>query len=253
MVYGLRANPADRSNIAVYSTSATGVTLRVTALSGTGDGARVVIDSAKALPPFGWFQWSFDSTGLVNGSVLVEKVGGLGTFGAYGVVDDNVTNDGSIFGAVPTGALSQGMLQLPVLVETARFAGELLLANGGSSAARLDLSYAESLSEAASGTVSVTLAPGEQRIIPGAIDFLRRGGIPLGAAGAAGARRLGAHHRRPAVRCRLRGRAHGVADRGWRPSSASSRRRWPSGRARGTKRFFTACAPMRRTDRTSPP
>ncbi|HSB64842.1 MAG TPA: hypothetical protein VLJ18_11785 [Thermoanaerobaculia bacterium] len=185
MVYGLRANPADRSNIAVYNTSANAVTLRVTALSGTGDGARVEIDPARSLSPYGWFQWSFNSTGLVNGSVLVEKIGGLGTFGAYGVVDDNVTNDGSIFGAVPVGPLSAGTLQLPVLVETPRFSSELLLANGGSSHARLDLSYTESLSEAVSGTVSVMLAPGEQRILPGAIDFLRKGGVPLGAAGAA--------------------------------------------------------------------
>ena len=185
LVYGLRANAADRSNVAVYNTSASPVTLRVTALSGAGDGARVVVDPARLLPPWGWFQWSFDATGLSNGIVLVEKTAGTGTFGAYGVVDDNVTNDGSILGAVPAGALAAGTLQLPVLVETSRFTSELLLANGGSSPARLDLTYTESLADAATGTVSVTLAPGEQRILPGAIDFLRRAGVPLGVAGAA--------------------------------------------------------------------
>ncbi|HEX5856303.1 MAG TPA: kelch repeat-containing protein [Thermoanaerobaculia bacterium] len=185
MVYGLRANAADRSNIAVYNTSASAVTLRATALSGSGDGARVVIDPARPLPPHGWFQWSFDATGLANGSVLVEKVEGSGTFGAYGVVDDNVTNDGSILGAVPAEAVSAGTLQLPVIVETPRFTSEFVLANGGSSPARLDLTYTESLADSASGTMSVTLAPGEQRILPGAIDVLRRGGVPLGAAGAA--------------------------------------------------------------------
>ena len=136
-----------------------------------------MIDPARPCPHSGWFQWSFDATGLVNGSVLVEKTGGSGTFGAYGVVDDNVTNDGSILGAVPAGAVSAGTLQLPVLVETPRLLERAAPRERRRFPARVDFTYRESISGTASGTMSVTLAPGEQRILPGAIDVLRKGGV----------------------------------------------------------------------------
>ncbi|MEO6325441.1 MAG: hypothetical protein ABIT01_03175 [Thermoanaerobaculia bacterium] len=191
VVHGLRVNAGDRSNIAVYEASGNPVTLRVTAISGSGDGARVVLDGALALGAREWRQFSFGSTGLTSGRVLVERVSGSGSFGAYGVVNDNVTNDGSFIPPVPASTSVASWL-VPVLVETARFQSELVLANGAESPVTLELAYRESLGPGGAGTVPLTLAAGEQRVIPSAIDFLRRSGVPLGEAGAsrAGALRI---------------------------------------------------------------
>jgi hypothetical protein len=111
-------------------------------------------------------------------------VAGEGSFGAYGVVNDNLTNDGSFIGAVPAQASAEAVLQVPVLVETPSFVSELVLTNRGEAAETLRLRYLESLAGTGAGTpVEVTLGPGTQRILPGALDELRRLGAGLAPAG----------------------------------------------------------------------
>lgn len=184
-VFGLRSNATDRSNVAVFNQSPFPVSLKVTAVSGdVSDARRVTIADPLDLGPFQWKQYAFGDTGLANGHVVVERPGGDASFDAYGVVNDNATNDGS-FVASDTSSLSLTSLVVPVLVETTRFRSELLVANGGEGPATLDLTYVESLDPTpAVGTARISLRPFEQLVIPNAIDYLRRSGAPLGAAGA---------------------------------------------------------------------
>ncbi|MEO6323141.1 MAG: hypothetical protein ABIT01_21155, partial [Thermoanaerobaculia bacterium] len=193
-VYGLRASAQDRSKVALFSVSAIPVTVRITAFSGSGDGRRVVFREAETLAPFAWIQYDglLAETGISNGYVTIEQTSPNGAFGAYGVTNDNVTNDGSFLSASP-GSASGNQLTVPVLVETARFRSELILANRASTSAQLTLRYTESLDGAGGGgSVALTLAPGEQRLIDDAVDFLRRSGVSIRAKGAsfAGALRV---------------------------------------------------------------
>lgn len=188
IVFALRSTDSDRSNLAIYNVGADPVTLRITLFSGAGDGRRVVLSDHLALGAYGWTQ--FDNLlagfGMTNAWALLERTSATGAFGAYGVINDRATNDGSFVGPV-SAAQTGSMLTLPVLVETGSIQSELVLANRGSLPAFLSLNYVESLSPrfAAGGRLNVALAPGEQRIISGAIDFLRENGVILGPKGAA--------------------------------------------------------------------
>lgn len=187
-LFGLRANATDRSNFTVFNASADPVTLQVSAYSGAGDGATAAVNDALTLGPFGWKQYSLaGDAGLSNGFAIVERTGGVGMFGAYGVANDQTTQDASYASPV-FGTFLSGYVNLPVLAESTTQASELTLTNAGFQTATLQLVYKESNapSGGAGGTAQVTLQPNEQRIIPNAIDFLRGlPGITLGAKGAA--------------------------------------------------------------------
>ena len=189
-LYGLRSTPTDRTNVAVFNTSSDPVTLKVTVCSGTGDGRCVVFRAAETLPPYGWLQYGsneiLDGNGITRGWVTVDQTSVTGSFGAYAVINDNTTNDGSF--VLPVGgAITGRTLTVPVLVETPAFRSELILANKGTSAVMLTLSYLESLYPEAGGggELFVTLAAQEERIIPEAVDYLRRNGVYIGAKDAA--------------------------------------------------------------------
>lgn len=187
-IFGLRSNDQDRSNVAVYNTGSTPVVLKVTVTSGSGDGKQVVVQGSETLAPWGWFQHSgiLAAAGITNGYVTVERVSAEGSFDAYGVINDNATNDGSFVPSVSGGDTGSTLI-LPVLVETSAFRSELVLANKSTSSVTFNLNYLESLTPSLGpgGVVSLTLAAGEQRIIPEAIDYFRRNGATVGSAGAA--------------------------------------------------------------------
>ncbi len=189
-VYGVRTSDADRSNLAVYNMGKDPVSLKVTLVSGDdGSSFEVTAGVPLVLPAYGWFQYSgiLNAAGFSAGYAIVERVTGSGPFGAYGVVNDQLTNDGSFIPAL-SGTQSGSRLTAPVLVETSAFESELILTNRGSAAATFTLRYVESISPAkgAGGTVTVDVAAGRQRIIPKAIDFLRSKGISIGVRGEAG-------------------------------------------------------------------
>jgi hypothetical protein len=186
MLYGLRSTPADRSNLAVYNVSSEPVTLEVTVFSGAGDGRSAVLAAADTLPPYGWKQYNrvLDGVGYTNGWARVRRVSGNGTFGAYAVINDNATNDGSfVTSVIPVDTLP--FLNVPVLVETPTFGTELLLADSADAPATLVLTYRESLTGTATGSTTLVLQPHTQLIQPDAIAFLRQRGIPIGPTGAA--------------------------------------------------------------------
>jgi hypothetical protein len=186
----MRQNDSDRSNVAVFNTGSDPVTLKITAFSGD-DGTSAVVDASKTLPAGGWAQYSgiLGSVGIPQGWVTIERTSASGSFSAYGVINDNGTNDGSY--VLPTAFSPNPFLlpaiTLPVIVETAAFQSEMVVANKSADTVTFLLSYTESLSPAdgsVKGTVPLTLQPNEQRIIRGAVDFFRQLGVPLGAQGA---------------------------------------------------------------------
>jgi hypothetical protein len=189
LIFGLRANATDRSNVAVFNSSTTtSVDVKMTAFSGAGDGQSKVIREALTLSPLGWAQVSFGGeSGYSNG--WMEIVGPcLGPDGcpvrAYGVINDNVTNDGSYINPVSGDFTVGGFVNIPVIVEAGAFRSELLLSNSANHSQVFRLNYQESINPAGGkGVVTVTLGPAEQRIIPDAIQFLRTNGIALAPTG----------------------------------------------------------------------
>jgi photosystem II stability/assembly factor-like uncharacterized protein len=184
-LFGLRESPGERTNLAVGNAGDTGdITLRVT-LYPAGGGQSLALPDV-VLQPGQWSQTNraLATAGYSQGYARVERVQGDSPFFAYAVFNDNVTNDGSYVPAVSTQAGAEPLI-LPVLVETPVFKSELILANPGSVPATVTMSYVESLSPALGpgGTVTEVLQAGEQRIIPGATDFLRAKGVPVGAVG----------------------------------------------------------------------
>lgn len=189
-LYGLRSSPNDRSNLALVNTSSNApVTLRVTLYSGVaGDGRTFVLTPDTTLAAGQWFQVSrvLDLAGYSNGYAKIDLVSGTGPYLAYAVINDNTTNDGSYVAAEPASMPAEARL-LPVLVESAAYQSELVLTNPSSTAQTALLSYVESASPAggAGGTVTLSFQPGEQKIIPGAIDYLRTNHISIGPKGSA--------------------------------------------------------------------
>lgn len=188
-LFGLRHDEKDRSNVAIVNTTSEPLRVRVTAASGSGDGKRVVVRDALDVGPFGWTQISsiLQAAGITQGWVTIERTGPTGAFAAYGVINDNETGDGSYVWPTVRG-VSGSSITVPALVETGAFESELVLANRGTRPALLTLRYLESLSPdlGAGGTANVTLPPGTQLIIPGALDDLRARGVSIGARGASG-------------------------------------------------------------------
>jgi len=184
-LYGLRSTPNDRTNVAVFNTSADPVTLKVTVTSGTGDGRSVVFRPAETLPPYGWLQYGsaqiLDENAITKGWAVIEQTSTRGSFGAYAVINDSTTNDGSFLSPVRPN-VSSTTLAVPVLTETPTFRSELILANRGRSPVALVLSYTESLTPSAGtgGSIDLQLGAQEELIIPEAVDYLRSHGIHIG-------------------------------------------------------------------------
>ena len=187
VVHGLRTTTSERSNLAVFNPGPSFTTVRVIATSGTGDGREVVAADALRLEAGEWRQIDgiLAKAGLEQGWAVIERTEG-GVFGAYGVVNDGGTNDGSFLEALPDTAMATSVT-IPALVETPAFRTELLLVNRGTAPVTLTLDYRESLSPALGkgGTATTTLVPREQRIVPEALSHLRALGVGIGTAGAA--------------------------------------------------------------------
>jgi hypothetical protein len=188
-LYGLRENAADRTNLALVNagTSST-ITLAVTLFNGAGTGS-LRLSPDVSLGPRQWTQIGqvLSQAGFAAGYARIDLLSGSGPYYAYAVFNDNVTNDGS-FVPPGTGSPLSEALCLPVLVETSVFQSELVLTNSSTAAQIATLTYAESLAPSlgSGGSVALTLAAGEQRIISAAIDFLRQQqGVSIGPMGAA--------------------------------------------------------------------
>ena len=191
-VFGLRQNDTDRSNLALQNvefSSSDPIRLRVTVYDGSTSAGFPLPDID--LPPGGFIQINgiLQSYGLslTQGYSRVERIAGSSPFYAYGVINDQVTSDGSFVTPMADQSPPSSLLLVPSIVESARYSSEVMLANWSSSGKRLQLRYVESQSGVAMSPVSLELdlKAGEQKLIPDFLDFLRQQGVSgLGQPGA---------------------------------------------------------------------
>lgn len=196
---GLRQTETDRSNVAVQNAGRPSdgtVVLRLTVFSGdpAQPVSKVLPDVALAPGAFAQFSGILGNNGLTltNGYVKVERVSGTAPFFAYAVINDQVTSDGSFVPPFAEAALAgKAGLTVPVIVETGSpsfFGSELVATNTGSATRTLRFAFVADAVQTADKTASFTLElrPGEQRVIPALVQYLRDQHVAgIGAAGAA--------------------------------------------------------------------
>jgi hypothetical protein len=193
-ICGLRQNHSDRSNVALQnagSASAGTISLRLTVFSGYEGPSYVHVLPDLALPAGGFAQiseilnsagWAFET-----GYVRVERISGTAPYYAYGVINDQINSDGSFIAPIPESALAgKTRMTLPVVVEAGAYTTELVVTNWSSSAKTLNCKYvSENIQTSdASASFTLTVNPGQQRIIPNLVQWLRDSQITgIGAAG----------------------------------------------------------------------
>jgi N-acetylglucosamine-6-sulfatase len=186
-VFGLQQNTTQRSNLALVNTSDVPLTLHTVFYGPTG---QLLSTVDTGLGPHGWAQLNtpLAGPGAASGLAIVTRASGTGTFSAYGVLNDQVTSDGSYIPPLVADTSAADRL-VPIVLSVAGYASDLTLTNLTSSPLTLTLTYKASPqlgSGEGSGTGTVTLAPNEQRIAPDALAFLRQAGIGVPTTGDAG-------------------------------------------------------------------
>ncbi len=173
-----------RSNLAIVNGGPEPVTLRVRLEGPNGEDLGVLSD--WTLPAWGWKQFDRPLEGkATSGRAVVTRLSGTSPFSAYGVLNDSGTSDGSFVPPLVPGVPGAADRMIPVVLDvkglgTSRYATEVTLANLGSAPLALTLAYSATAQfGGGSGSVPLTLAAGEQRIIPDAISFLRAGGLAI--------------------------------------------------------------------------
>lgn len=181
-LFGLQQNAAQRSNVAVVNAGPDPIVLRVSLQGPSGEDLGALPD--QPLGPWGWFQFNQPLAGKApSGRAVVTRVSGASPFTAYAVLNDAVTSDGSYVPALLAGDASGADRLVPVVLDVqglgARFRTELTLTNFTAAPLALQLVYAAANGfGSGSGVVPLTLAAGEQRILPDTIAFLR-GTLPI--------------------------------------------------------------------------
>lgn len=186
IVAGLRQTSADRSNLALQNLGRAGegdVTLRLTVVSGDPSAPLSHVLPLQTIPPGGFVQVTevlhADGLSVSNGFVKVERTGGTAPYYAYGVINDQANSDGSFVPPVTElGLVGNAGLTVPVVVETAAFASELVLTNTSASPRSLRAAWvADGLTTAdRSATLELVLQPFEQRVVPDFVQALRSAG-----------------------------------------------------------------------------
>lgn len=178
-IFGLRENASDRSHVALINASPAGP-VRLTIYVHSGDGTRSYQPDPVTLQPGQWSQLDnvleqADPT-LTEGWVVIDPGPLTGPYLAYGLINDNGTNDGSYVTAVPDGKIDFTYC-IPVVVEIGdAVSSELFLVNPSGRPIAAMLEFVESLANPgglATGSFRVELAPFEQRLLPGIVNTLR--------------------------------------------------------------------------------
>jgi len=186
-VFGLQQNDAQRSNLALVNAGPDPVTLRVQLQGPNGEDLGTLGD--QALPGFGWTQINQPLLGqAASGRAVITRVSGDSPFSAYGVFNDAVTSDGSFVSAQVPGDATGADRLIPIVLRAAGYQSELTLTNFTNQPMVLTLVYTGSpqLSPLGSGTATLTLAPGQQRIESDAMAFLRSLDLAIPTAGDVG-------------------------------------------------------------------
>lgn len=194
-VYGLRSvSGTSRSNLAVGHVPGRGaqslsLSIQVYDQSGAAAGAPI----ATTLRPGEWRQFNgiLGLAGLPDGAygyAKISRTAGIGSWTAYGVVNDAVTSDGSILPLYRPGGLAAARkLVVPVVLDVFGAAGshyttELTLANDGNFATPVDLVYRPAPGFGSStgvAVVTLALAAHQQTTIPDVIAYLRSKGVNI--------------------------------------------------------------------------
>ncbi|HEX2521688.1 MAG TPA: hypothetical protein VHP35_06130, partial [Terriglobia bacterium] len=184
---GLRQNEQDRSNVAVQNAGGPGegdIVLRLTIFSGDrGRPLSLVLPEIQLGPgEFRQINGILNSVGgaLLSGYVRVEKLSGSAPYYAYGVINDQMSSDGSFVPPTPRFlAAGQFALWLPAVVESDEFNTEVVVTNWSASRKVIQLGFqAQALAnDGKVASVSVELDGGEQKIIPRFVQYLRDHGM----------------------------------------------------------------------------
>lgn len=186
-LFGLRHNASDRSNVALQNmgTALQGaITLRLTVFSGEPSfppASVTLADETLAPGEFRQFSGILQTNGaaISSGFVRVERVRGSAPYYAYAVVNDQTSSDGSFITPVPTrGPGGTAGLTLPVVVESAAFNTDLVLANwsGVSKIVRLTFVADAVQTPTSTSEVSVLMRGHEQLILPNIVQWMRQRG-----------------------------------------------------------------------------
>ena len=185
---GLRQNRQDRSNVAFQNMGAAGnITVRATVFSGDSGDSRVLPDVVLAPGGFRQLNSVLAKAGYTQGYVRVERVSGAAPFYAYGVINDQANSDGSfVFPVTESSLAGVGGQTLPVIIEHPNFSSELMVTNFSGEAKAVEFGFVADgiATEDRTSRFSLTLAAGEQRILAGIVEEMRRQGVDgLGRAG----------------------------------------------------------------------
>lgn len=169
----------DRTNLALVNagTDADGpVTLSVTVVSGDPGRPGEAVLPDVVLPPGGFFQIGhvLAESGLASGLAWarVSRTSGSAPFLAWATVNDNGSGDGSFVPAVVSGRSLASCQTIATVVQSARYATELVVTNPGGSPAPLRVTLV------ATGTLlTETLAPRQTLHVPDLFAELRRRGL----------------------------------------------------------------------------
>lgn len=177
VLYGLRSDPLDRSNVAVQNAGGPDegdVTLRTTLHSGAPGAAGSQVSSEETtLPPGGFSQLSTPDG--FQGWARVERTAGAAPFHAYAVVNDNANSDGSFVAPAAASALGgPPALTLPVVVEASGYSTELIAANLSDEDRQLVMTLSADVLGSSSVQATFPLKAGEQASWPGFVDLVRR-------------------------------------------------------------------------------
>jgi hypothetical protein len=194
-VYGLRSiSGTSRSNLAVGHIPGRGaqevsLSIQVYDQAGTAAGAAIT----TTLLPGEWRQFNgiLSQAGLADGAfgyAKITRTGGIGSWTAYGVVNDAVTSDGTILPLYRPGGLAAGRrLVVPVVLDVfgaanSHYTTELTVANDGAFATPVDLVYHPAPGFGSStgvAAVTLNLAARQQATIPDILGYLRSKGVNI--------------------------------------------------------------------------
>ncbi|MFN7988952.1 MAG: PKD domain-containing protein [Thermoanaerobaculia bacterium] len=136
------------------------------------------------------YSWSFGDGGRATGaSPAPHPYARPGSYTAVLTVADpyGASSSATVAVTVTAPSTTGASLLVPVVLEAdgvggSRFTSELTLASRVAAPTEVLLSYTASLGEG-SGFARLTLAPGEQRVVPGVVAWLRGQGLPIAADG----------------------------------------------------------------------
>lgn len=169
----------DRTNLAFVNAGSADdgpVTLRVTVASGDPSAPGEAVLPDVTLSPGRFFQYghALDAAGLASrlGWARISRVAGNAPYLAWGTVNDAATGDGSFVPAVAAGSAVAACQTLPAVVQTERYATELVVTNPGDAAVSVRATLV------ATGTLlEETLAPRQVLYLADLFAELRRRGL----------------------------------------------------------------------------